>query len=134
MSTKVTYAALGIAILALIVAVVAIAQRPQTAAAATPSNATLTAALPTVVAKFYDANVSYAGYVRVPIGWVYTDGDVLFYVNAVVTNGAVYNVYVDGVKHGNPATVPLAPGNHTVEVLAYVPGKTQIRVEYRVVS
>jgi len=127
--SKLVYAALGIAVLALIVAVVAIAQRPQTAAAPTPSNAT-----PTVVAKFRDATAPYAGYVRVPVGWVFTDSGVLLHIYAAVEGGEVYGVYVDGVKYGNPALVPLAPGNHTVEVFAYVPGRTQIKVEYRVAT
>jgi len=125
--SKLAYAALGVAVLALAVAIAAAAQRPQTGATATVSP-------PTVVAKFRDATAPYAGYVRVPVGWVFTDSDVLLHIYAAAEGGEVYGVYVDGVKYGNPALVTLAPGNHTVEVFAYVPGRTQIKVEYRVVT
>jgi len=118
------YASLGIAIAALIVAVIAvglsIVKGPETTKVA-------------VRASFNDnITIPYPGYFSLVLGWIYVDKDALLYLNVTTTNGTVYGLYIDGVEYSNPATVWLTPGNHTISAIVYAPGETQIKVEYRV--
>jgi len=115
------YAALGIAIAAMITAVIAVAlslsQGPEKVS---------------VYAKFNNMTIPYPGYYSLTLGWIKVDKDVLLYINVTATDGYVYGLYIDGVQYNNPTSLWLTPGNHTVSAIVYAPGETHIRIEYKV--
>jgi len=121
MDVKLVYAAIVLAVAAIAMSIYAI-QRPTTAAAPQPA----------VKAKFYNATVDYPGYWTVQLGWVYVDKDAILYINATAVGGQVYSLYIDGVEYGNPATLWLTAGNHTIAAAVYAPGQITLKVEYRV--
>ena len=118
------YAAIGIALLALLVAAYAIMSMPKPYQ---EIHASVTVRLPSMI------TVDYPGTAFVDLGWIYVDK-----APAVITlraNSTAAWFYLDGVGYGNPATLTLSPGNHTVALLAYVPQNgTKIKIEYQVVS
>ncbi len=118
------YAAIGIALLALLVAAYAVMSTPKPYS---ETHAAVTVRLPQTV------YVEYPGTAFVDLGWIYVDK-----APAIVTlkaNSTTAWFYLDGVGYGNPATLTLSPGNHTVALLAYVPQNgTKIKIEYQVVS
>jgi len=118
------YAAIGIALLALLVAAYAVMSMPKPYQEV---HASVTVRLPSTV------TVDYPGTVFTNLGWIYVDK-----APAVVTltaNSTAAWFYLDGVQYGNPATLTLSPGNHTVALLVVVPKNgTNIQINYQVVS
>jgi hypothetical protein len=118
------YAAIGIALLALLVAAYAIMTMPKPYQ---ETHASATVKLPQTV------YVEYPGTAFVDLGWIYVDK-----APAVVTlraNSTTAWFYLNGVNYGNPATLTLEQGNHTVALLVYVPvNGTKIKIEWQVVS
>jgi len=141
MDKKLTYVTIGLAVVALALAVYNIIVSTQTptttppqhnVTSPSPSN-TQNVTKPEVKVNFYDITIDYPGYWRAPLGWVYTSNDVIFYLNVVpVGGGEVLSVYIDGLEFKNPVTTWLTPGNHTIELLFYAPGRIQFKIEYRV--
>jgi hypothetical protein len=119
------YAAVAIAILALIVAAYAVATMPKPYQP--PPTASETVKLADKVV------VDYAGVHHVNLGWIYVDKAPC--VAELKANYTYTWFLLDGVQYGNPATAILAPGNHTVSAIiaAYANG-TKIKVEYRIVG
>ena len=124
------YAAVAIAVLALVVAAYA-AMRPaqvvKTNQTGLPPSASATVNLASAVTL--DAPGAY----RVPLGWIYVSD-----APAVVQLRANYSYtwfLLDGVNYGNPATAVLTPGNHTVDaIISAVQNGTKIKIEYAVLG
>jgi hypothetical protein len=120
------YAAVAIAIVALVVAAYA-ATRPAPETAPLPPTASVTVRLVDAV------TVDAPGAHRVGLGWIYVDR-----APAIVQLSANYSYVwflLDGVYHGNPATAILTVGNHTVDaVISVTANGTRIKIDYKVLG
>ena len=121
------YAAVAIAILALVVAAYAAMRPAKTNQSGLPPSASATVKLASAV------SIASPGAYRVPLGWIYVSD-----APAVVQLRANYSYtwfLLDGVNYGNPAIAVLQPGNHTVDAIiaAYTNG-TKIKIEYAVLG
>jgi hypothetical protein len=119
------YVAVAVAFIALLVAVYALVTQPK------PPEPPPTAS---VKIKLVDkVVVDYPGTYAVDLGWIYVRD-----APAVVELKANYTYIwflLNGVKHGNPATAVLQPGNYTVSAHIIVYGNaTKINISYKVVG
>ena len=125
------YAAVAIAILALVVAAYAAMRPAQVVKTANQTGLPPPASATVKLAS--EVSIASPGAYRVPLGWIYVSD-----APAVVQLRANYSYtwfLLDGVNYGNPAPAVLTPGNHTVDAIiaAYTNG-TKIKIEYAVLG
>jgi hypothetical protein len=119
------YTAVGVALIALIVAVYAVVTQPKPY----QPPPTASAAVKLVGSITVDAPGTYT----VDLGWIHIKD-----APAVVELSANYTYVwflLNGVRYGNPAVALLQPGNHTVSaIIAVHSNATKIKIDYRVLG
>jgi len=117
--------AVAVAFVALLVAIYAVVTMPK------PYQPPPTAKVNVNLASQVVMNT--AGAYTVNLGWIYVKD-----APAVVQLYANYSYIwflLDGVRYGNPATIELQPGNHTVAaIIAVYRNATKININYSVVG
>jgi hypothetical protein len=119
------YIAVGVALIALIVAVYAVVTQPKPYQPPPTASATV---------KLADSiTVDMPGTYAVDLGWIRIKD-----APAVVELYANYTYIwflLNGVKYGNPAVATLQPGNYTVSaIIAVYSNATKINISYRVLG
>ena len=138
MSSRVSFVALAVAVIALIVAAYTVATMPK----ATNTHSGNTTVTTTVVASTPPPNVTvslrdsvtvdWVGLNKVTLGWIYTTGPCIVELHG----SGDYEIWflVDNKYYGNPSVVVLDSGNHTIGAYINALGPGKINISYRVVG